>query len=165
MPSAPDILKWLNASFEMGAVQRALENTNGAELNEVLLKLAAYQPSRSHKYFHIRTYSQYDFLLHIDDVTILTYSISQHLSQHTHTHTHTSNNNKSREIDVEEMEDSDAKNFISLAIYKVKDGWSHGSRTKLLKFFCEDRLSDLNTFSRVLVLHALQQLRVSASPM
>jgi hypothetical protein len=157
MPSAPDILKWLNASFEMGAVQRALENTNGAELNEVLLKLAAYQPSRSHKYFHIHntTFCYMQMIL-----------LYLHVQFHnTFQNIHTSNNNKSREIDVEEMEDSDAKNFISLAIYKVKDGWSHGSRTKLLKFFCEDRLSDLNTFSRVLVLHALQQLRVSASPM
>jgi hypothetical protein len=56
------------------------------------------------------------------------------------------------------------QNFISLAIYKVKDIWPRRARSQLLKFLCEDRLSDLNVRSRVLVLHALQQLKLSAHP-
>ena len=56
------------------------------------------------------------------------------------------------------------RNYISLFVYKVKDRWPHKARSRLLKFLCEDRLSDLNVRSRVLVLHALQQLKLQAHP-
>jgi hypothetical protein len=46
----------------------------------------------------------------------------------------------------------------------VKDRWPHAARTKLLKLLCDDRLPDLNVRSRVLILHALQQLKLSAHP-
>jgi len=51
---------------------------------------------------------------------------------------------------------------LPVIIYKVKDIWPGKARTNLLKFFFEHRASDLNITSRGLLLHALQQLKISA---
>jgi len=53
---------------------------------------------------------------------------------------------------------------LSLLFYKVKDHRWVGSmnRTSLIRLFCEERLADLSVVSKMLVIDALQMLRISA---
>ena len=121
---------------EMDAVVHALDRCNGHELNEVISRLSHYRARRG--------------------------SNSGDGNEAAAAATAAASNVVVDDDDNNGDDDGEAESYFSLAIYKVTDVWPSFSRSRLLKFLCEDRLCDLNVRSRALLLHALQLLQLSA---